>query len=112
LRVGCALNNESILNNKLKKAYDVVTTRTKFYALIPIIAALVLSFISIQLAQAAAFIYSRPLTMPRELHTATLLQDGRVLVIGGGIIFADTAAELYDPATATWTPTSECGIRG
>ena len=34
-------------------------------------------------------------------HTATLLQDGRVLVTGGtGKI---TAAELFDPATGTWS---------
>ena len=30
----------------------------------------------------------------REAHTATLLQDGRVLLAGGS---ADTSAELYQP---------------
>jgi hypothetical protein len=34
-------------------------------------------------------------------HTATLLHDGRVLVVGG---FYNTA-ELYDPASGTWTAT-------
>lgn len=42
----------------------------------------------------------------RSQQTATLLQDGRVLVVGG----ADTggwldSAELFDPATNTWTET-------
>ena len=47
------------------------------------------------------------LAEPRENHTATLLADGKVLVIGGfnmnpTTTFRDTA-ELYDPATGTWT---------
>jgi len=36
----------------------------------------------------------------RSRHTATLLNDGRVLVTGPG-----ATAELYDPATETWTST-------
>ncbi len=35
-------------------------------------------------------------------HTATLLQDGRVLVVGG--FDAPDTAEIFDPATRTWTP--------
>ena len=47
---------------------------------------------------------------PRELHTATLLADGRVLVAGGLTPFgggseATSACEIYDPATNTWTAT-------
>ncbi|MBM7112434.1 kelch repeat-containing protein [Archangium primigenium] len=53
---------------------------------------------------------------PRALryhHTATRLADGRVLVTGGlsgeygGAPLA--AAELYDPATQTWSPAGEAG---
>jgi uncharacterized protein (TIGR03437 family) len=48
-----------------------------------------------------------PLGTPREGHTATLLQNGRVLVAGGrsGGTILDTA-EIYDPVTASWRPTN------
>src|SRR5215471_19074589 len=53
------------------------------------------------------------LTTPRAGHTATLLPTGEVLVVGGdefpGYPGAPTpgtgAAEIYDPATGSWTPT-------
>src|SRR6185436_15426430 len=38
-------------------------------------------------------------------HTATLLQDGRVLVAGDTGV-AELNAEIYDPATGAWTLTS------
>jgi large repetitive protein len=38
---------------------------------------------------------------PRASHTATLLQDGRVLLTGGGT----ESAEIYDPATGLFAPT-------
>jgi hypothetical protein len=37
----------------------------------------------------------------RSTHTATLLTDGTVLIAGGG----DSTAELYDPATGSFSPT-------
>ena len=47
----------------------------------------------------------------RGYHTATLLPDGKVLVAGGrsnnsSTGLAVSSAELYDPATGTWTPTA------
>ena len=42
----------------------------------------------------------------RAQHTATFLPDGEVLAAGGlGLIYAHASAELYDPASQTWTRT-------
>jgi hypothetical protein len=36
-------------------------------------------------------------------HTATLLQDGRVLVVGG--VRTSSQVRLFDPAAASWSTT-------
>lgn len=43
--------------------------------------------------------------VPRAGHTATLLADGRVLVVGAPMVKPDAPPELYDPKDATWKPT-------
>ena len=40
-------------------------------------------------------------------HTATLLTNGKVLVVGGN--GSVSFAELYDPTTGTWSPTGSLG---
>jgi hypothetical protein len=50
------------------------------------------------------------LNHPRTGHTATLLPDGKVLIAGGNRLenggnSGTGIAELYDPATGTWTQT-------
>ena len=48
------------------------------------------------------------LNAPRELFTATALTDGRVLLVGGFNTHrgrTQATAEVYDPATRTFTPT-------
>ncbi|RKG81635.1 kelch-like protein [Corallococcus sp. CA049B] len=50
-----------------------------------------------------------PMNARRLFHSATLLLDGKVLVVGGegleGVEGFSAGAELYDPATNTWTRT-------
>ena len=52
------------------------------------------------------------MVQPRSGHTATLLEDGRVLLTGGHTMidgseggYGGATAELYDPATRTFVPT-------
>ena len=54
-------------------------------------------------ASADTTLFSRTADMvhARSAFSSTLLFDGRVLIAGGGV----QQAELYDPATATFTPT-------
>ena len=46
------------------------------------------------------------MTLGRSDFTATLLDDGRVLVVGGG----DRTAELFDPATGSFQPAAMMSI--
>src|SRR6266853_1694721 len=53
------------------------------------------------------------LATAREHHTATLLPNGKVLVVGGygrGIFGVWASAELYDPVSGTWTATGSLAI--
>ena len=56
------------------------------------------------------------MTTARALHTATLLSDGRVLIVGGdpaAWTFSGpyhASAEVYDPATGTFTATGSMAV--
>lgn len=55
------------------------------------------------------------LNQGRSEHTATLLQDGKVLVAGGyvgyvGPSLATPTAEVYDPALGVWTNTASLNV--
>src|SRR5437870_3953395 len=50
------------------------------------------------------FMPTGDMTAARSFHTATLLRDGTVLIVGGNGE-RPTSAELYDPATGTFAAT-------
>lgn len=60
------------------------------------------------------FVLTGNLTYPRAGHTATLLKDGTVLVVGGGQLDVDdllvsiSSAEVYDPARGQFTALKSC----
>ena len=64
---------------------------------------LLFSYASAIAAQSpGTFTATGDMTTARVGHSATLLLDGRVLIVGGD---KTGTAELYDPATGTFTPT-------
>lgn len=75
-------------------------------SLLPLVVAF--HFSAFQSATAASWITNTPMNLARDTPSTTLLPDGRVLVAGGfGFVGyrleAYSEAELYDPATRTWT---------
>jgi hypothetical protein len=74
-------------------------------------AAPAVQFVMIQTTRAQTWATNNPLNVARWSHTATLLPNGQVLVVGGTVYnvdgdFQDTnACELYDPLTGTSTLT-------
>lgn len=68
-------------------------------------------------AATAAFTLTGSMNKLRRNHTATVLRDGRVLIVGGSLLACDdffscpgasdihASAEIYDPATGTFTLT-------
>jgi hypothetical protein len=84
------------------KGNRAMTKNLRPYALASM--ALALNLLVIQSAQATSWVNAGPLAGAREAHTATLLADGKVLVVGGsrGSLYLPSA-EVYNPATGTWT---------
>src|ERR1035437_3825586 len=69
------------------------------------LAALVLNLSLNQPAKAGSSIIADPIITGRYLHTATLLPDGKVLVIGGFNKVNLSSAELFDPTMGKWAAT-------
>src|ERR1700735_5157410 len=63
-------------------------------------------------SQAGSVRRGAPMLDPRSGHTATLLQDGRVLIAGGMRRTQDfyRSAELYDPATGKFRATGSMSL--
>ena len=72
--------------------------------LLPFLAGLVL--VQPCAAGSGVFEHTGDLTTIQSGHTATLLPNGKVLVTGGSYGPGLASAELYDPASGTWTATS------
>jgi hypothetical protein len=63
------------------------------------------SFVVTGLPGCTLWTLANPMASPRSLHTATLLSNGTVLVLGGQNAQGPLAtAELYAPALGTWSP--------
>src|SRR5260370_702288 len=62
---------------------------------------------SLVFAQTAApsWSYTGNLNTARDGHVATLLQNGKVLIVGGA-----ASAELYDPEIGTWSTTGSLNV--
>jgi Kelch motif protein/galactose oxidase-like protein len=82
-------------------------TPNKIVSIAFAVAALGLSLATIQHVKGAGFVSVSPMNIARNYHIATLLPNGKVLVAGG---FPGTSAELYDPATDTWTVTGSLRV--
>lgn len=74
-------------------------------------------------ASADAFVPSGTMVFPRSVHTATLMADGRVLIAGGNrpskerphdagpaLRAPSSLAEIYNPATGSFTATGELTV--
>ena len=86
-----------------------VLTFTNWRASPRLCVAVVLVVLQSNIGTLSAFEYTGKLNQRRADHTATLLRDGKVLVAGGyqeaRTGNSTNSAELFDPASGTWTPT-------
>src|SRR5260370_12711484 len=75
-------------------------------AVLALLCASLTIFASTAFAQEGTFVPTGGLGGPRQSHTATLLNNGTVLIAGGSTGLAFPAiAEEYDPATGIFAPT-------
>ena len=101
---GCQL-----IYSVMAKRFSASLQRTAVRALLY---ASLTAFASTALAQEGMFVLTGSMTNPRASHTATLLNNGMVLIAGGfnalnagGTLQSTATTELYDPATGTFTAT-------
>ena len=99
--------------------HDKVSWRlAKGWPLAATVAGLAVSLAGIQPAEAGVFHPTGPMNNARQVHTATLLANGKVLVAGGystnnplSGVETLSSAEVFDPATGTWTVTGAMSDR-
>ena len=70
-----------------------------------LVVCLLASATNVQAQQSGNWIATGSLSTGRDFHTATILANGKVLVVGGyaGANPCCGVAELYDPATGQWS---------
>src|SRR5207248_8051078 len=61
-------------------------------------------------AKAISTVFENSKTIKRRAHTAAGLANGKVLIAGGGTGGAPSTAEIFDPATKTFTPTGHMHV--
>src|SRR5581483_1627283 len=67
---------------------------------------------------ANTFTATTPMVTARQAHTATLLPNGKILVVGGlyyylprlGYLVCTASAEIYDPNTVTWSSAGNMSV--
>jgi centrosomal CEP192-like protein/galactose oxidase-like protein/Kelch motif protein len=73
--------------------------------ILALLCASLMAFARTALAQEGMFVPTGSMNTARNGHSATLLNNGKVLVAGGTGNLGTASAELYDPATGTFTTT-------
>lgn len=61
--------------------------------------------------QSGTFTATEPMIAGRREHSSTLLQDGRVLIVGGDQTVQEGNAEIFDPATGVFTATGSMPVQ-
>ena len=82
--------------------------RPRFGVTLSVIFALCAALLVAEPAQANGWTSAGSMSTPRVFHTATLLPDGRVLIVGGAA--ALRTAEIYNPTSNSWTTTGSLNI--
>ena len=98
--------NPSARNSRLRSTFSMIA-RGITIPLLLLGAGLV--FVHPCAGQSGTWTATGSLITARQLHTAALLPQGKVLVAGGYNGPVLSSAELYDPASGTWTATGRLG---
>src|SRR5207244_7318455 len=113
-RVVACMRKESVLqassDTDTKMETHYMKSKPLFSCLLSFLVLAVVSGPSVTLAQGSPFYFAGRLAHARQGHTGTLLLDGRIIVTGGLTSRGSDAfysAEIYDPATNSWTSAAD-----